>query len=280
LAEGEKATLLGERPVLEWFDGRYARCFVALHPFFRIPGMDPAQCMHGPLILEASDMPEGANFLEWNEEQYQNQLANKIFDSEAVDEAARLYGEPVSWHEICGEAGFSDHHALEVALLSCKHALIARYHDAKGVRRIEDYCAREKIFLPTDNEFQHSMQRGICALLDAYKAKRAIMEDEFGFAKEIVSLSYLQECGISPAGGAPEAYNPTRISTEDRALHICVEFDCFFALIFEQDDRLPKATIGNLFEGFWCMADTSLAWRRQPVQPLTAGGYDGSSKGR
>lgn len=276
MVDGDKTAILwGERPILGWFDGRYTRCFVALHPFFRIPGMDPAQCIHGAVVLEASDMPEGVGFLEWNDQQYQSRLEGRLFESEDVDEAARLYGERISWREICHDAGFGDHNALTTGLLSSTHALRAAYHDAQGAKRIEDYCATEKIFPPTDNEFQPLMHHDFCALFDAYGVQRVVMKDEYGFVEETVSLSYVKECGIQPTREASEAYNPTCVLTEDQSLRICVEFDCFVALIFEQDDRLPKEVIENLFEGFWCTPDTSLAWRRQPLQPLTGGSYKG-----
>jgi hypothetical protein len=58
------APLQGDMPILSWFSGRYARCFVALHPFLRIPGLDPAQCQFGPVILEASNVPCEIPFLD------------------------------------------------------------------------------------------------------------------------------------------------------------------------------------------------------------------------
>lgn len=269
MAEHQDTSVLpGNRPILSWFDGAYERCFIALHPFFVIPGLDPARCQHGPVISLFSDIPTGVPFLEWIQAHTEAVLEDKELDSEAVEEAAKLYGTPIDWHQVCREAGFASHLELHLALLSSIHALNAGYHSQSLVDRLNDYCAANKIFPPTASEFQVLMSSAVCAVLTADGETHYVMSDEFRQAEETVSIEYLKECGITPTSTAPKSYAPVSVSSKNERLVITVEHDCLFTLIFERDKLLPRETIERLFEGFWCGEDTTLGWWHDSQQPL------------
>jgi hypothetical protein len=261
--------LWGDRPLLDWFDGKYKRCFVALHPFFRIPKVDPERCMHGALVLDATKMPDGTDFLEWSNVKYEEHSKGKVLDAEAVHDASRLFGEPISWREICQGTTFADYNSLMIALLSSNRGYKARFHNEELARVVDEYCRREKLFKPTDNELQPLMHPAFCALLEAYGATQVVMRDEFGSVEQTISLQYAKECGLEPAAGSPEPYCPHSVSTEDEALYIGVEFDRFFALIFERDDRVQREAVESLFEGFWCTEETTLSWEWQSPQSIS-----------
>ena len=266
----------GEPTILGYFDGRYARCFVALHPFFRIEGLNPTDCQNGPVINDASRMPANIPLLEWSREQAQNALGSKILGDDAVQKAARLYGEPISWAQICRGAGLTHHAALNLGLLTSIMALRDKYADKTLAAQIIDYCAQQKIFHPTTDTFQTMMQHSLLAVLAATQQQRFIMRDEFGFAEETVTLDYLRERGIVPTGALTQRYRPVWLSTIDESIAIEVPYDCFFTLIYMTDAHHFDAVIERWLEGFWCTTETTIDWWQEPPLPLV--GYGGEAR--
>ncbi|MGH6780573.1 MAG: hypothetical protein ACREB5_00505, partial [Sphingomonadaceae bacterium] len=105
-----------DTPILPWYDGAYTVAFVALHPFFRVPGLDPAICEYGTLILDGCDRPDGADFLDWTNGAVAERRTGKELDGAAIDNVAKRFAEPFGWRSICEEVGFSDHRDLNRAL--------------------------------------------------------------------------------------------------------------------------------------------------------------------
>ncbi|GGF86734.1 hypothetical protein GCM10007301_53310 [Azorhizobium oxalatiphilum] len=254
--------------ILPWYGGRFDAAFVALHPFFALPGVDPAACAHGTLVMERDEVPEGMSLRDHLDAQQAGRHADVTLDEDAVDMAAKAQGIAMSWSVLAARAGFADHRAVNRALRTHIRALKPAFADPQGAAALEAFCAREKLFLPTEGVFQPLMEARLAALFAACGCERVVVGDEFGEEQEVRPRAVLEDA--RPWHLVPDYPRnlPRRLLAEDGSLMACVDWDSFFTLILGTHARFAEADPGALFEGFWCAPDTELSWQRQAVQPL------------
>lgn len=267
---------LDDRPILPFYEGAYAGGFVALHPFFEIPGLDPALCEHGTHIVERGEIPTGADILAWAEQDRALKAVGKTVDADAVDLAAKLRGRPIGWREMLAAAGFADHAALNGALRTHIRGLRPQFADPEGAERLVRLCAQRRIFPPTEGMFQPVMENALRQFLEACDLKRIVWADEFDAdTARKIDLRDLPRDKLWVAGAATPDYVPRRLFASDGSLFLCVHWDSFFTLILGSEERLAKGAPQTFFEGFGCSHETEIAWNRQEALPLVGAPRNG-----
>ncbi|MGU3492778.1 DUF2711 family protein [Xanthobacteraceae bacterium A53D] len=257
--------------ILPHYAGLFDAAFVALHPFFRLPGMDPADCLHGTQVFERAEVPEGVSLRAHMAAGEAERRAGKALDEDAVDLAAKAGGQKVSWREMVSRTGLADHRDLNRALRTHIKALKPEFADEAAATRLVEVCAGENLFLPTEGAFQPLMERSLVALFAACGCSQVIVGDEFGDEAVPVALAALEEDRPWHMTPAWPPIAPRRLVAEDGSLMACVDWDSFFILILGTRARFGQVDPASLFEGFWCGPETELSWQRQPLRPLDAG---------
>jgi hypothetical protein len=256
LSEDEQTTYYPwdeTRPLLDWYAGVYDRCFVALHPFVRVRGLDPAACFHGTAIHDGH--AAAGNLLAVIDERERAEAASPLLGRAEVETLIREQGEPVSWAEVCAGAGFAGLAALNHALLTSIRALKTAYEDADGAARLGSYCRREWLFMPTEGGVQPLMLPGLRQLFVGSGCAEVVQADDVGSGRDVVPIEDFL------AGPAPGLHPLRRLFASDRRLLATVHWDSFFTLICG-DSRLDRAHVEGLFEGFWCTSRTMHSWWR------------------
>lgn len=264
---GREKQLLGPPdgvPVLPWYEGAFTKGFVALHPFFRVDGLDPASCNCGTLFLAREERPANVQLSDWLAEEWSARARGNELAS--IDEIAKRFGEAVQWREIQA-MGFADHRATNRALGTHIKALGPECSDPAGAASLVEHCAAAKVFLPTEGVFQPLMERSFVELFRRVGLQEVIVGDEFGDEAHKMKVEDLAtEQSWSHSIAIPVKL-PRRIYAEDRSLLVAVPWDSFFTFVFGSEDRL-SCRIGDLFEGFWCSEETSVSWSEEHRLPL------------
>lgn len=257
-----------DTPILPWYGGAFQHAFVALHPFFSVEGLHPGACESGSLVLLRSEMPDGAELLEWADEAKAARKLGKEIEADAVDTIAKRFGRTIGWQAVARAAGFSDHCELDRALRTNIHGLRDDLADSASTERLLRYCDREALFLPTEGRFEPVMQSALIQMFARAGHCEIIAGDEFGNEERLVDLSAL--AGKKPWVGVEDvpAYGARRLFAPDRSLLAWVHWDSFYTLILGTEAGLAGIRLNQLFEGFWCDTATTTYWLTEPPIPL------------
>jgi hypothetical protein len=135
------------------------------------------------------------------------------------------------------------------------------------------FCAAERIFRPTESEFQPIHERRLVELFARTGCERVVLGDEFGEHDIARPLDFLRGAAAW-AGRAdwPAISGVRRLYAEDRSMIAIVPWDQFFTVIAMTADRVAQTAVDELFEGFWCDESTTLFWLRDPPQPALGPG--------
>lgn len=257
-----------EEPLRAFYRGTFDAVFIAVHPFFRIAGLDPLQCQHGSVVVHRSDLPEDVDLLDYFKQlDAERAIGHPIAPSE-VDDRAKHEGSVVSWREIGRRCDLSDMRAISRALRTTILGLRPEFADEAGADRLSAFCAVERIFHPTESEFQPIHERRLVDLFARAGCERVVLGDEFGEHDIAKPLDFLRGAPAW-AGRAdwPKISGVRRLYAEDRSMIAIVPWDQFFTVIAMTADRVVQTAVDDLFEGFWCDESTTLFWLRDPPQP-------------
>ena len=256
-----------DSPILQWYAGAYDMAYIALHPFVRIPGLDPAHCEPWTMHVDSTAVPPEQTPFDVMRQLRNEQSSN--FSPHVVDELSKRRGITLRWSEAGEAAGFNDPCDLNRALLSSIGALKREYEDSAGAERLSQYCSEQKIFMPTEGRFQSSMESLIVEVFQHAGYDQVEFADEFDEASSTIAVEKLRsEEPWSSITGFP--VRAGRIFTADRTLLAVVDWDSFFTLICGKAERLEHVALAELFEGFWCGLGTTHQWWRQSssLQPF------------
>lgn len=248
-------------PILPWFEGAFSSAFIALHPFFTVDGLDPASCDYGTLVLSVGEKPDELDLIEWSDRERKHRMRGKELRGASAEEGAKNFGKSVRWSTMCRQLGLDDHRNLDHALRTHIGGLKAEFSDPIGAQRLLDYCARWKVFLPTEGSFQAIMERPLTSLLRRVGLAEVLIGDEFGEQVYCVSAEDLS------APGNWSQMQPRRIAAADQSLLLLTPWDSFFTIIVGRSEQLAGA-LPELFEGFWCSEETTTDWCFEPYIPL------------
>lgn len=258
-----------DEPMLAWYNGAYSHAFVALHPFYTVEGLDPASCHYGTVVISRDQVPRGADVLQWAEAEAEAEQVGKELGTDAVDEAAKCFGQRVRWRTICNEAGFADHRDLDRALRTHIQGLRHDLCDPEAAERLVAYCRERNIFLPTEGTIQPVLEVSFVELFKRAGLSEFVIADEFGDDERLVGVGALAADGTQRSWQTSPVPRPKRLYAPDRSLLAWVHWDSFFTVIFGTSERLAGVGLGELFEGFWCSPETTVSWLFEPHIALT-----------
>ncbi|AOL95321.1 DUF2711 family protein [Porphyrobacter sp. LM 6] len=257
--------------MLPWYKGVFDAGFIALHPFFTVEGLDPSACVHGTMVFARSEMPEGASLLEWMDEEGAARREGKEVQSGSMPGIAKGFGRPIGWGKILATLGMNDHCMLDCALRTDIKGLRKEFADEVAARRLTDYCAREKIFLPTEGVIQPLMEASLIAMLRRAGISEVILSNEFGDEERLMPLDALEDEEPWDLRDDLPKWGVRRIIAPDRSLLVWVHWDSFYTAIFGTRARLEAARPEEGFEGFWCTPATTTYWLLEEAVPLAGG---------
>jgi hypothetical protein len=261
--------LPNEGPLLDFYRGTFDAVYVALHPFFRISGLNPLRCQYGSVVLQRSEMPEGVGLLDYMKQLDAERSLNLPIAEGEVDERAKREGVIVPWREVGSHCGLDDARAINRALRTIILGLRPEFADEAGADRLAYYCAREQIFRPTESEFQPVSEHRLVELFARAGCARVVLGDEFGDHDISQPLDFLKgDVAWIERPDWPQIHGVRRIYAEDRSMLAIEPWDQFFTVVAMTVERARQAAVDELFEGFWCDETTSLGSMFEPPRPL------------
>jgi hypothetical protein len=262
-------SLPDDEPLLDFYKGTFDAAYIAVHPFFRIPGLDPLRCAHGSVVVRRSEMPEDVDLLDYSRLiDAERRLVHQVPEGD-VDERAKRDGVIVPWRDVGPYCELDDARAINRALRTVILGLRPEFADEDGADRLTAFCAREQIFRPTESEFQPICEDRLVSLFEQAGCGRVILGDEFGDHDIPKPLDFLRtEQAWAERADWPPIYGVRRLYAEDRSMIAIVPWDQFFTVIAMTAERATHTRVESLFEGFWCDDATTLSWWRDPPRPL------------
>ncbi len=242
---------------LDWYKDHFDSVFIALHPFFTIDGIDPATDSAGVSIQNSSGLP-----LRVLDTEILNSPVDAVSTQKSPDDDALVRarekdrGKEVRWDSVSNGCKFGTCQEVFRSILVMTGAVAAsNTDDADRASRLQSYCAKGKIFLPTGHTFSPSLENSLALLIRRLRAESLQMTDEFDEGSQTVAPFVLQ-MQLTWAALAPKA---SKIYPEDHSFLIAVPASSFNTVICGQRESLMKAGIEDL-EGFWCDENTRPMW--------------------
>lgn len=254
--------------MLPWYEGIFSHGFIALHPFFTVDGLDPRQCDYGTLILSGSDRPEDVDFLEWMDAQSEARRSGKEIPAASIADIAKRFGRRIEWRDICHDAGFADHCALDRALRTTIRGLRSEFEDRNAAEQLTKYCDQNNIFMPTEGAFQSTMEGAIVSLLQHAGLSEVIVGDEFGQDEKLISVASLADVTAFETRSDLSSWGAKRLMAPDRSMLVWVHWDSFYTALFGTSERLRNVRLVEGIEGFWCSDLSTTYWLMQDAIPL------------
>jgi len=254
--------------MLPWYAGFFDQGFIALHPFFTVEGLDPSACVHGTMVFSRSEMPEGVGLIDWMDAEGAARREGKELQNEAIPGIAKAFGRPIGWGKMLATLGMADHCGLDCALRTHIKGLRKEFADESAARRLEDFCAREKIFLPTEGVIQPLMEAPLIAMLRRAGFDEMVLADEFGDDEKLMPLDPLETQEPWDLRDDLPKWGLRRLIAPDHSLLVWVHWDSFYTAIFGTRDRLEAARPEEEFGGFWCTPATKTYWLLDDAAPL------------
>lgn len=255
-------------PMLPWYQGAFEHGFIALHPFFVVDGLNPSSCESGTLVLTAADRPEGTPLLEWWDRKAEENSNGKEIDGRSLKEISKRFGRNIGWLEICEDLGLPDHCALDRALRTIIDGLRSESADQETAERLIAHCSHHQIFLPTEGDFQPTMEAQLVSLLERAGLSEVIVGDEFGDDERLMPVASL--AGYTPWATRSDFpdYGARRLIAPDHSLLLWVHWDSFYTAIFGTKERMVSLGLAANVEGFWCSNENTTFWMFQNAVQL------------
>lgn len=251
-----------DTPFLTWYEGIFESVYIALHPFCKIPEVDPASVPRPVLVVDRTKLPDEPLTMEVVNnvsEQYREQFS---MDLPALQKLEKQVGIPVSWEDVRTACGFDSIAQVDTALLTTIMAIKQQYGSADDAEHLQSYCAANRIFLPTEDTIPPVLETKICSFLERLGSENVLIADEFN--EKVVSSSHADLDILAPWVLSDSiGFRLSKIYPEDHSFLMVVPWDNFYTAICGNHHALETARIGELFEGFWCDASTRPDWWRQ-----------------
>ncbi len=247
-------------PILEWYDGIFDSVYVALHPFHRIEGHHPNQfdyqtAVHDATKLSTEEVTEMINRPRPPDGRDGHALYLSLAKRDAV---------PVNWCNVGESVALPDLAATNRALLTTILALKKQFADREGALKLESYCEREELFMPTEGRFQPIMEAGFGTMFRRANLGEVIIADEFYEKTKTVTIESLEDRMSSDLEAAP--FFAKKIYPADMRSLVVVDWDSFFILVCAGRDLMENMKPEDFFEGFYCTPATRHDWWNQGAE--------------
>lgn len=247
-----------DEPFLSWYDGFFESVYLALHPFYKVQGIDPASAPRATLVYDRNELPEKLTL------EYLDQLSREAeklhtIDLPTLQKLEKEIGEHVSWHSVKTGCGFETLADINLALKTTIMALNKNFKNDNYAQRLQGYCCLQQIFLPGDSSMQPIMEKPMLKLLQRLRPDQVILSDEFN--ENCVEWNF-SNSNLFETWSRVEAngLSLNKIYTKENSILMIVPYDDFYTAICGDHDLLFAAGVEDLFEGFWCDETTRPQW--------------------
>lgn len=240
-----------EIPFLEWYQGRFSSVFVAFHPFFEMPGVDPADVEDWETTIIVRNTADTRTLQDIMDEAERERVGPVSADE--IEALIPRRARPVAWPEICKETHHATPAALNRSLLTHIHGLKREFEDVAGARRLEDFCARRKIFFPTEGQLQFLHRSAIATLFNRLGTRTVVRGDDLFLEADEIPIEEL----ATPAGWTRE-HGIKRMWSPDLSALVTVHWDSYFTLFCISDGASWAMPDG--LDGFWATHRDGHSW--------------------
>lgn len=251
-----------DAPFLTWYDGIFEAVFIALHPFVKIDGIDPAAAPRPVLVVDRSSVLDERltmDVVNKVSEEYGEQFP---IDLPELQNMEKKIGTPVSWEDIKVACGFDSIRQIDTALLTTIMAIKQEYGSVDDAQHLQAYCFANQIFLPTEDTIPPVLESKMCSFLEGLDCENVLIADEFN--DNVVSRKCADlDIETSWAHSNSIGFRFNKLYAEDHSFLVIVPWDNFYTVICGSRRALEAARVEELFEGFWCDASTRPDWWRQ-----------------
>jgi hypothetical protein len=252
-----------DKPFLESWNGRFESVFVALHPFFQLPGTDPyaegyAVSSHTSGISARNEFSasEDAGF-----KNLPGKLGEVMGDARFIASLSHPKGtdwlaesRALSWTAVAEETGLQTRERVGTALLAMIGAIRGKFPEE--VSRLVGFCERTKTFPPSEGSFQ---PLHFASFLDLFKraGSQVVMFQEEFDDRPVLDLAFSEFEPNQP-------YRGSLYSTDKSAL-IVVDWDSYFTLVAGPRALLEPWVEDHALDGFFADKTTTHHWWVDPA---------------
>jgi len=245
-------------PFSSWYQGCFDSVYLALHPFFKIDGVNSDEAPRSVVYINRSEMADG-NLLDTVKqisEQYNERFSIELSQLRRLE---KKLGTPVSWEDIRIGCGFNSLGQIYTALLTTTMALKKEYQNVADAKHLQEFCSASNIFLPEESSFPTIMESRICSLLEDLACELVSISDEFN--RTVVSIELLKLKTEVPWALSDQIdFRFNKLFPTDHSFLLIVPWDNFYTLICGNRRELEAANVSALFDGFWCDENTRSDW--------------------
>lgn len=252
-----------EKPFLESWNGRFESVFVALHPFFRVPGVDPyadgyAVSSHANGILARSEFraADEAGF-----KSLPGKLGEVIGDAQFIGSLSHPEGtdwlteaQALSWSDVAEGSGLGTRERVGTALLAMIGAIRGKFPEE--VSRLVGFCERTRTFPPSEGSFQPMHFASFLDLFRRAGSPVVMFQEEFD-SQPVLDLAYSEFEPLWPHRGS--------LYSADKSVLIVVDWDSYFTLIAGERALLEAWVDDRAIDGFFADKTTPHHWWADPA---------------
>lgn len=252
-----------DRPFLESWNGRFEAAFIALHPFFHVPGRDPYVEGYAvsPHATGASARTAFSDAKEVGFSDLPDKLGEVMGDAQLLASLTHPEGtdwlpeaRPISWRRVAEESGLGTHERVGVALLAMIGAIHGKFPDQ--VSQLVKFCERSRIFPPSEGSFQSLHQASFLDLFRRADSPVVMFQEEFD-NQPVLDLAYSEFVPIWPHRGS--------LYSADKSVLIVVDWDSYFTLVAGDRKLLEPWVKDHAVDGFFADETTTHHWWADPT---------------
>ncbi len=245
-----------EESILSNFNGFYDWVFIAYLPFFQLKEYNlekvSVQKSHQISLEEFKAGDEVfANLPNFNANVYSYENDEYPKD-ETIFENAKI----VSWEEVRTGANFNDYAELYKALKTSIGSYRAIFERANLREKLNIFTEREKIFHPTEGNFEVLSKIEIYNVLKSLGKNEITVVDEFYETEKELNLNFISLKEFVEKVESKDYY----IYAKDRSVLFTIEWDSFFYLICSDKKIINEILKNSKIEGFFCTSKTKHTW--------------------
>ncbi len=247
----------GEEFILSNFAGFYDSVFIAYLPFFRIKDHNLEK-----VSVQKSHQISLEEFRAKNDEVFANiQGINAniySYENDEYPEDKMIFedAEIVSWQEVKTGGNFKDYAEIYKALKTSIGSYGTVFERTDLYKRLKIFTESEKIFNPTEGNFDILSKIEIYNALKILGKNEIIIIDEFYENKKELNLNFISLKEFIEKVESKDYY----IYTKDKSILFTIEWDSFFYLICSNKEIIDEILKRSNIEGFFCKSKTKHTW--------------------
>ena len=254
-----------DRPFLESWGGRFESVFVALHPFYQLPGTDPYAEGYA-VSLHATGVSAQNEFSAAEETAFRGlpgKLGEVMGDARFIASLSHPEGtdwladspRALTWTDVAEGTGLGTQERVGTALLAMIGAIRGKFPDE--VSRLVGFCERTRTFPPTEGSFQPMHYACFLDLFRRSSSPVVMFQEEFE-GQPVLDLAYSEFDPIWPHRGS--------LFSADKSVLIVVDWDSYFTLVAGPRSLLGSWAEDYALDGFFADETTTHHWWAEPTQ--------------